>query len=220
MIAVGVDVGFDRGAAAWVLDLTGCVATAPTERGALAAVPDRVHRFCEWASVPRPSGEWRVVERVATRVVDAGYEVNATFEADRAPVDDEGISAAQRRLAAAHERFVEAARATPGGALRGEGDRDEPMIRHLLAAAVWLATRTEPDQRSIRFPRDDAPVGQRLDEVLAFVDAQVGNMRHGDGVRQRVDSKGEEWTVRKVLRRLVYHALDHAEQLERGEMRD
>jgi hypothetical protein len=35
---VGLDVGFDGGAAAWVLDMSGCVATASTESDALETV--------------------------------------------------------------------------------------------------------------------------------------------------------------------------------------
>ena len=220
MIPVGVDAGFDGGAAAWVLDLTGCVATAGNESAALAGLPERVRRYREWAGDAAPSDGFVVVERVETLVLDDGYEVNATFEADRIPLDADGIRAGQRLVEAAHRRFVEVARAMPGGALRGEGARDEAMIRHVVRAGIWLASRTEPDPRGIAFPREDAPIQRRVDEGFAFVGRYVGRMLDGDGVRRRVDSKGEEWTVRKVLRRLVYHAIDHAEQLERGEMRD
>lgn len=220
MIRVGVDAGFDGGAAAWVLDLTGCVATDRSERAALADLPDRVGRYREWAGQPGPSDGFEVIERVETRFLDDGYEVNATFEADRVPIAAEGIRADQRLIAAAQRRFLDAAHATPGGVLRGEGSRDEPMIRHVVRAGVWLASRTEIDPRTIAFPSEDVPVRRRVDEGFAFIDRYIGRMLDGDGVRQRFDSKGEEWTVRKVLRRLVYHALDHAEQLERGEMRD
>lgn len=162
MMAVGIDAGFEGGAAAWVLDLAGCVATAGAELEGLAA---------------------------------------------------------QRRLSAAHGRLLDAAYAFPGSSLRGDGTRDEKMLRHVVSAGVWLATRTEPDQRAIAFPPDDAPVGSRVRDGLAFVDWYMARMAEGDGVRRRIDSKAEEWTVRKVLRRLIYHALDHAEQLERGEVR-
>jgi hypothetical protein len=220
MIAVGMDAGFDGGAAAWVLDLTGCVATAGDESAALADLPHRVRRYRHWAGEVGPLEGFEVVERIETRVLDDGYEINATFEADRAAIDPDGLRAGQRLVDAAHRRFLRAARATPGGALRGEGSRDEPMIRHVVRAGIWIASRTEPNPRGIAFPPEETPIHQRVDDGFAFIDQYVERMLDGDGVRERVDSKGEEWTVRKVLRRLVYHALDHAEQLERGEMRD
>ena len=49
MTAVGMDAGFDGGAAAWVLEHLGCVATARSEDAALAAVPDRIRSYRSWA---------------------------------------------------------------------------------------------------------------------------------------------------------------------------
>ena len=224
MTAVGMDAGFDGGAAAWVLEHLGCVATARSEDAALAAVPDRIRSYRSWAGEVGEAGEGdavEVVERIETRVLDDGYEVNATFEADRIPITPDEIVAAQRRLGTAHARLLDAAWALPGSSLRGEGTRDEEMLRHVTRAGIWLSTRTEPDQRAISFPPEDAVIALRVRDGLGFVHWYVGRLADGDGdgVRQRFDSKGEEWTVRKVLRRLIYHAIDHAEQLERGEIR-
>jgi hypothetical protein len=41
-MAVGVDAAFDGGAAAWMLDVIGCVATARSEEAAIDAVPREV----------------------------------------------------------------------------------------------------------------------------------------------------------------------------------
>jgi hypothetical protein len=218
-MAVGVDAGFDGGAAAWMLDVVGCVATARSEEAAIDAVPQRIRSFAGWAGEPVETTDFEIVERVETRVLDDGYEVNATFEADREALASDAIVAAQRRLAAAHARLIDAAYAMPGSSLRGEGTSDEEMLRHVIRAAVWISTRTEQDQRAISFPSEDPMIALRVRDGLGFVDWYVGRLGDGDGIRQRVDSKGEEWTVRKVLRRLIYHAIDHAEQLERGEVR-
>jgi hypothetical protein len=219
MMAVGIDAGFDGGAAAWVLDLVGCAATARSEEAALAAVPQRIQSHGLWSGEAAETAEFEVVERVETRVLEDGYEVNATFAADRRPMVPDAIGLAQRRLAAAHQRLLDAAYAMPGSSLRGEGKSDEEMLRHVTRAAIWLSTRTEPDQRAISFPPEDVMIALRVRDGLGFVDWYVGRLGDGDGIRHRVDSKGEEWTVRKILRRLIYHAVDHAEQLERGEVR-
>lgn len=210
-LRVAVDAGFDGGAAAWVLDLPGCVATARTEADALAGVPERVRAYRAWTGDPGAEpGEIEVVERVETKRLDDGYEVNATFAGDRDPIDAAAVVATQRRVAAFHARVVDAFETNSG---------DEAILAHVIRAGIWLSTRTEPDQSGITFPADDVPLGERVPEALPFMDRYVGRMADGDGVRRRVDGKGEEWTVRKVLRRLIYHAIDHAEQFERGEVR-
>ena len=219
MNRVGLDLGFDGGAAAWVLDLSGCVATAPTDVAALEAVPARICAFRAWAGEPGDCTDFEIAERVETRVLDDGYEVNATFEADREPITGAEIMAGLKRIGHAHGRLIDAGYAMPGSSLRGVGTDDEEMLRHVLRAGIWLATRTEPDQGAIRFPAEDVVIAERVRDGFPFIDWYVARMADGDGVRQRTDGRGEEWTVRKVLRRLTYHAIDHAEQLERGEMR-
>ena len=208
---MAVDAGFDGGAAVWVLDLPGCVATAPTESEALAVVPERIRAYRAWTGQAGLAPvEIEVVERIETKRLDDGYEVNATFAYDREPIDAEAVRAGQLRIAAAHDRLLNAFAGNSG---------DEAILTHVIRAAIWLATRTEQDQSTISFPSDAVPVDERVREAFRFVDRYVGRMADGDGVRSRVDGKGEEWTVRKVLRRLIYHAIDHAEQFERGEVR-
>lgn len=210
VVGVAVDAGFDGGAAAWVVDLPGCVATAKTESDALAAIPERVRAYRTWTGESGAEGaRVEVVERVETKRLEDGYEVNATFQADREPMDAVSLRAAARRVAAAHDRLLKAFTVNSG---------DEAILAHTIRAAIWLSTRTEPDQSAIAFPPDGAP-RERVREAIPFVDRYVARMAEGDGVRRRIDGKGEEWTVRKVIRRLIYHAIDHAEQFERGEVR-
>ena len=199
--------------------MMGCVATASTESDALAAVPDRIRAYRAWANEPGEETASEVVERGETLVLDDGYEVNATFEADRVPISATEIMAAQRRVGHAHGRLIEAAHAMPGSSLRGAGTDDEEMLRHVMRASIWLSTRTEPDQKAISFPPEEVVIAERVRDAFPFIDWYVARMADGDGVRRRIDGRGEEWTVRKVLRRLIYHAIDHAEQLERGEVR-
>lgn len=218
-LAVGLDVGFDGGAAAWVLDLSGCVATARSEGSALGALPERIGAFRVWAGEAGEGTEFEVVERVDTRVLDDGYEVNATFEADLSPFAASEVMGARRRIGKAHQRLMDAAFAMPGSSLRGAGHDDEEMLRHVVRAGIWLSTRAEPAQKEVRFPPEEVSIGERVRDGFAFIDWYVARLADGDGVRRRTDSRGEEWTVRKILRRLIYHAIDHAEQLERGEVR-
>jgi hypothetical protein len=224
-VRIGLDAGFDRRAAAWVLDLPGCVAVEDDERSALEAVDRRIETFTAWlgsrgetVAAPADEGE-QVVERVESYLRQDGYEVNATFAADREPLTPDDVRIGLRWLGWAHGRFVDATFPFAEVALESEGRSFEDLVSHVLTAGSWLATRTEADQRAIAFPPAGAPLGERLENGFPFVDSYVARLAGGDGVRRRVDSKGEEWTARKVLRRLIYHALDHAEELERRRRR-
>jgi hypothetical protein len=220
MIHAGIDRGFDRGAAAWALDLHGCVSTGASEADAIDRLPDRVDAFVAWlaASGERaepPGADVQVVERCDSYLLEDGYEVNATFEADRRRVSEREAEVALRWLELAHQRLTRAIAAAGTGPLSGEGRTRDEMLGHIARAERWLATRVEPDQAAIAFPREDLPIERQLDANQAFVRDHVLRAAGGDGIQSRVDSKGEGWTARKILRRLVYHVLDHAEELER-----
>lgn len=221
MIQAGIDRGFDRGAAAWALELHGCVATGASEADAIDRLPGRVDRFLTWLAasgepVTRQVGsEIDIVERVDSYLLDDGYEVNATFDADRRRVSASEAKAALRWLELAHERLSRAIAAAGTAPLSGEGRTREELLAHVVRAERWLATRVEPDQGGIAFPLEDAPLERQLEANAAFVRDHALRAAAGDGIHARVDSKGEEWTTRKILRRLVYHVLDHAEEVER-----
>jgi hypothetical protein len=220
VIHAGIDRGFDRGAAAWALDLHGCVSTGASEADAIDRLPDRVDAFVAWlaasgeqAEPPGPTVQ--VVERCDSYLLDDGYEVNATFEADRLRVVRSEAEVTLRWLEHAHRRLDLAISAVGTRPLSGEGRTREELLGHVVRAERWLATRVDPDQATIAFPPEDPPIERQLDANRAFVRDHVLRALRGDGIRARVDSKGEGWTARKILRRLVYHVLDHAEELER-----
>ena len=220
MIHTGIDVGFDGGAAAWALGLHGCAATARSEAAAIQALPGRIDGFVAWLTgsgeaVEPPRGSVQVVERFESYRLDDGYEVNAIFAHDRRPVAKAEVETALRWLELAHERLAAAVAAAGSRPLYGEGRTRDDLLGHVIRAERWLATRAELDQFTIAFPRDDGPLEDQLRANRPFVRRYVLRASQDDAVRERSDSKGEGWTARKILRRLVYHVLDHAEELER-----
>lgn len=221
MILAGVDRGFDGGTAAWALDLHGCVATAESEPAALERLPHHVDAFLAWlaASGERPAvppgSEVQVAEHFDSYLLEDGYEINATFLADHDPVRPAEAEATLRWLELAHQRLANAIAAAGNGPLSGEGRTRDELLGHVVRAERWLATRVETDQAGIAFPPEGVPIERQLEANPAFVREHVLRATAGDGIHARVDSKGEGWTTRKILRRLIYHVLDHAEELER-----
>lgn len=228
-IRVWLEPGYDGGqVAAWMLDLPGCFVAGPDRATALARVPSAVGAFADWLAehgeaVAVPATDERVVvEVVATEVLEGGYHRMAIFEADRHAVDPAEVEAVARRLAFARADLVDllarvAARESAAGPLPGGRDA-AAMLRHVAGVEAWLAGRLD----SARY---EGPLEGEPGPVLAGVEAwAVEHIREdlrrepatGDGPpREVTDGKGEHWTLAKVLRRLVYHRLDHLGDLER-----
>jgi hypothetical protein len=196
------------------------VSTAASEAEAVERLPERVNTFVAWLAacgepVDHPGAAVEVAERSDSQLLDDGYEVNATFAADGQPVQGEEAEVTLRWLDLAHERLARAVSAAGAGPLAGEGRTRDELLGHVVRAERWLATRVEADQAAIVFPPADEPIDDQLRANRPFVRAFVMRASGGDGIMARTDSKGEGWTARKILRRLVYHVLDHAEELER-----
>lgn len=231
-VRVWLEPGYDHGrCGAWLLDLPGCFSWRDDRARALAAAPEAARGFAVWLArhgetVAVPEGrEVTVVEEVAPTWLDDGYEINATFEADRRPVTAAELNGTIRRLdfaradllAAverlhAHEAVGGRLGSTPDGDRRSRSARG--VLRHLAGAEIWLAGRLD---RSLRYEGPEFEAGELvyLAATRAWAVATVRALHGRDPSLEGVDGKGETWTLAKVLRRLLYHSLDHLDELDR-----
>lgn len=223
---------------AWMLDLPGCFVAGRDRDVALARVPsavggfaDRFARLGEPIAVPA-THDVEVVEEVPATVVD-GYERNAVFAVDRRAVPADELATAVRRLGLARADLLDLlarVRAHEGahGPLPAGEDRaasaaagapvgqrtSDALLRHLGGSEIWLAGRLDPGARYAGPPKDG-----ELDAFLAASRAwaleTVADIHARNAAAERTDRNGEHWTLAKVLRRLVYHALDHLGELDR-----
>ena len=198
---------------AWVLDLLGCVAMGGTESTAIERVPGAIDDYLRHAhglAPIAPRGDVDVVERFDAWW-ERDYEVNAFFRhVDLAPVTRSDVDFATSLLARTRSALLEAARHAGPGI---EGDRDvDGVLRHVAKVEWWYATRLdlaprhEPTGADVR-DVDDLLVEAR-EMLLARFDGfpAVGTMVRGH--------QEERWTARKILRRAIYHELDHVLELE------
>jgi ribosomal protein S18 acetylase RimI-like enzyme/predicted RNase H-like HicB family nuclease len=237
-LRVWLEPGYDHGRwGAWLLDVPGCFTWGRSRDGALARVPSAAWRFADWLErhgEPRPHippARPEVVEEVPASVVD-GYERNATFAVESRPIAEAELERDLRWLDHAHADLVAVADRVArfeesGGRLEPEardatavndgaddGRRAREVIRHAAGAETWLTSRLD---RSLRFAGPDP--GFDLDGYVRETHAwAVGRLRElwsRDPAFGGVDGKGETWTLAKVLRRQIYHLLDHTDELDR-----
>lgn len=236
-IRVWLEPGYDYGrTAAWMLDLVGCFMWGQDEDVALSRVPSAVGAYASWLAghgetVPVPHTDATdVVERVGAALVAEDYERNAIFTAERRAARRDEVDTALRRLDFAREDLLalltrldvwEAehgplpadADVRPAANIKAERTSDE-VLRHLGGAEIWLSGRLALERRYEGPPRDgDVPAFLAASHAWAV--ETVRWLFERDPAIAGTDRRGEEWTLPKVLRRLVYHALDHWGELDR-----
>lgn len=231
-IRVWLEPGYDFGRfGAWMLDMPGCFVWRDDRLAALAAVPSRVEQFTGWLAAhgerTAVSGtELKIMEEVAAvPVPDLNTELNATFVADREPVGAADLERALYWLEFARtDLLAEIEDLPPGPATPGVAERspdreaDRPAIavaRHLAFAEVWLTGRMDPEARYAG-PGLEADLTAYLEATHAWALQRVRNLAAGAPSMEVVDRRGETWTLAKVLRRLIYHPIDHLDEIRQG----
>lgn len=229
-LRVWLEPGYDDGrVGAWLLDLPGAFGWARSAALARSQSLSVAGRFREWAlehgeivELPPLRGLEVIEEVPAVRSPD-GYERNATFAHDHRAVPLEELETVIRGLRHAREDLLALlgrvqAHELRVGPLAVEGERQErtpdEVARHVAGAEVWLASRLDSRVRYDGPPRD----GDRdayLEASRAYAVERLCALHAHDPALERTDGKGETWTLAKVVRRFLYHSLDHLWELDR-----
>lgn len=229
-LRVWLEPGYDEGrVGAWLLDLPGAFGWARSVALARSQSLSVAGRFRDWAAehgeiveLP-PLRGLEVVEEVSAVRGPDGYERNATFGRDQRAVPLEEIETVIRRLRHARDDFLALlgrvqAHELQVGPLPVEGERQErtadEVARHVAGAEVWLASRLDA---SIRYegPPRDGHTDAYLEASRAYAVGRLRALHAHDPAMERTDRKGETWTMAKVVRRFLYHSLDHLWELDR-----
>ena len=210
---------------AHIAELPGCSLVAADEDAALAALPERVRRHRAWRDahgLPRGGdGEPRfVVEQlVAGPRPWTTNGASALFSIDRRLLDDAGFARHLRVLACARADLLRAVHAVPRGVYDEQSPGQRRTLRetltHLADTEEWLVSRLG---RAIAIGEAD-PV-RRLVDVRARAIEQL--MRYDRADRDLIfvpttrpsDDPEEMWTLRKFLRRLIEHELEHLDDVQ------
>ena len=228
MTRLWLEPGYDHGRfGAWLLDLPGCFLWRTSRDAAVAAASDAERSFIGWLGrhgepTPRALGPLAVIEEVPA-LDQAGYEVNATFDWDREEIDASEVDRSLRWLGYVRDDLLGALQALPDryDATRETGSvrvgSIEPILLHLAGAEVWLAGRLDPSARYAG-PLDPGAPADYLAATRAWAVDRLRQRASTDPDLEVVDRRGESWTLRKVLRRLIYHSHDHLAEITRSLM--
>jgi predicted RNase H-like HicB family nuclease/uncharacterized damage-inducible protein DinB len=211
---------------AHVPDLAGCTAAGPDRATALAALPDAIRAYLAWCGAhgdPLPAEG--PIEVVVAEIVTGCRPwqrggATALFSVDRVPLGDTELRTYLRRLGYARADLLDTVRALPAGSLDAARGADGASVRqvltHIAESEEWYLSRL--GQR-IASPHQEPDILRRLvDGRARTVEAVLRfSPRQRDLVyvpTERPSENPEEgWTLRKVLRRLIEHELEHLSDL-------
>jgi membrane associated rhomboid family serine protease len=208
----------DPGWQAWVPGLCGCATWAPTEAAVWQLAPAKIQEHLAWlrshGDVPPPfEGSVRIAERVH------GDEVLFTW--DRVAATPEETRETRRLLQWSREDLLEAVESLPADAL----DWDPPY-RTLPDWATWKTIRqilehVARTEVGYYLPWIGYAPTLDLEGEELLPRSRGETLRFLEGLEQAPDRLrlaergGEAWSVRKVLRRLVWHERVHTKSIRR-----
>jgi hypothetical protein len=209
-IAVGIETT-PKKCFASALDWPGWCRAGRDPDAALAALAEYAERYrpvTEAAGHPLPVRfTLRERERMSGGATTAFGAPEVIFEADRVPVTGPQAKRYAALVTAAWEYFDEVVAASPAelrkGPRGGGRDRDK-MVSHVLEAENAYARSI-----GIRVPTPMLGDLAAIEEQRLAIAAVLGEPSDGGRV-----APGKKWTVRYAARRIAWHVLDHAWEMQ------
>jgi predicted RNase H-like HicB family nuclease/uncharacterized damage-inducible protein DinB len=199
----------EGGPLAHVPELPGCTARARTVEGVKEAIRQTAHDYIAFLRVQGERGPLAGSGQALPDEFDLEFEETQsyTLPPDYAPMTAEEIVRAKRWLEASRSAVLAELADLPAEAWDWKpGENDWPLrgvIGHLGAAELYLTYRLKEPERA---PLDHLQVTRRvaLDRLNALTPENLGRVTRYEG---------EDWTPRKVVRRMLEHEQEHLAQI-------
>jgi hypothetical protein len=207
LIRIGLENEYQGRSLAWALDFPGAFAYGKDGSEAILNLPRGLVQYEEWAN--RHAGQtWVEIGDFDLRLVETwqvyrinhlreesaeGYQVNAWFRDDWRPLKEDEIERGLALLAWSRADLLAVAEELPAEKLDATYPGDEWWYMNRLGLAQ---------------PRQELP--DESFELLAVARARLREVLPGlAGSKQVLGVDGEFWSPRKLLRRALWHELDH-----------
>ena len=218
-IKIGLELENENRATAWALDYPGCFSYGKDGSEAVIALAPALVAYEEW--VQRHGGEislgnfdLRLVDTWQVYYIDEqydeakeGYEVNAWFLHDWKPLTEDEVQRGLNLLRWSHEDLRAVVQSLPEDVLDQTFQEERWSIRevleHIGGAEWWYLNRLGLGGARSDLPKDAWGLLDSVrEQLMAALPGWVG-------LNQVLGIDGEFWSPRKVLRRAVWHEIDH-----------
>ncbi|MFQ5813333.1 MAG: DinB family protein [Anaerolineae bacterium] len=223
---LALEIGGDNWCMAWVIDLPGCFINRPSAQEAMDDTPEEIRDYLRWLQQHGEDmeGPERITVEVAETVTSRGTAergmTRAFLSSDQERMTHQQLATLFRRLHYSRQDLLELLNTVPQSAWIWQPDKREKLIstyyptikdqvQHIALAERWYIQKLWPVPR---FSPAKTPV-ERLEKVRQFVVNTLSEHAVLDSSKM-VEVDGQNWTVRKVLRRLLYHEPYHFHQIQ------
>jgi len=226
-----LEIGRNGRCTAWCAEFPGAHVSRPRESEAVEAMPEEIASFLYFLRHFGEEGcvtgsfECSVVERQVFNVALHPCDTQAFFSRDRAPLTLAEQKKFLRWLGHSHTMLLDLMNGlTPGAwgwkkegkegralGKMGGGWTIEAYLKHIASAEKWYLSNFWSGLLKLKRADD-------ITERIALVRNQLKECFAGTTVEERkriVDADGELWTLRKVLRRALYHERCHSKGIAR-----
>jgi hypothetical protein len=221
IIRIGLENGYQGRSLAWALDYPGCFAYGPDGPSALLGIPRALLNHRDWTEthagrevIEVGDFDLRLVETWEDYSINRqfepaadGYEVNAWFRDDWRPLSEGDVQRGVELLTWSRADLLQIVRDLPADLLDRQLPDERWSIRgvlgHVGGAEWWYLDRLGLGGERSALPRD---AFERLGAVRTRLLAVLPELA---GSKQAVGVDGEFWSPRKLLRRALWHELDH-----------
>ncbi len=230
LIRIGLENNIEGRSLAWALDLPGCFAYGADGPEALLNVPWAVLQYADWVASHTDASwlaglgdfEVRLVDTWDCYSINEEYEevqpgrdvneINAWFRQDWKPLTEVEVQRGLRLLEWSRAGLL----ASAAGLAQEQLDADRAgerwsingILNHVGGAEWWYLDRLElagiPRQQVSQVPME------RLEMVRARLREVLPTLVGAELVR---GESGEFWSPRKLLRRALWHELDHTDHI-------
>lgn len=226
-ISVGLELNFEGRALAWALNYPGCYAYGSQGPDAVIALARALVSYEEWVNSHAGPGwleigdfdlrlvdTWEVYSiNEQYELVDEGYEVNAWFRSDWKPLSAEEVEHGLKLLDWSREDFLRVVEGRPDEQLDRQREGERWSIRgimdHVANAEWWYLDRLGEAKAADSLPQNTL---ERLIAVRQHLQASLQKMVGKEWV---VGKDGEFWSPRKLLRRALWHEINHRYHIQK-----
>lgn len=196
---------------AHVAELPGAFAAGPTVEAAVAEAPRAILDYLVWSEAPaaaalNPASSVREIIRAWEYAPD--YEVNAFFATDRPPLTEADATEARRLLYLAQAELLDAYLGVDHADLERVLPGDErsiaDILRHVATGENWCLDHFGLAHDGVWNLQDP------LSRLLLARQQLLDVLPHLVGDERVLMVNGELWSPRKIVRRALWHAREHA----------
>lgn len=225
ILAIGLENGIEGRSLAYALDHPGCFAYGADGGDAIVSLPQAFLKYRDWIAQHTPDSwlaelgdfDIRLVDTWQTYSIDnqfdptdaEGTEINAWFRHDWKPLSIQDVRRGLILLKWSRaDLLASAAELTPAvldEQHSGERRTIRGILAHVATAEWWYLNRLNLTANLARSSLPKDPF-QLLDVVRVRLEEVLPEMA---GSQQVVGIDGQFWSPRKLLRRALWHELDH-----------